>query len=130
MMQPLVVVVDDRPESQRSLWWALEDHGYRVETFIGGEDFLSRYKPEPGCVLLDMMMPEVDGAEVLRRMKIQDWMVPVIAYCLDPRSEVVARQLGAVAFLLKPILTDKLIDLLGRHTLDADEPFILSRANE
>src|SRR3954467_6833527 len=126
-VEPLIAIVDDDLRAAFALSTLAEGWGYRVACFDGGASFLDQYRPEPGCVLLDMLMPEVDGAEVLRRMRALGWAVPVIAYCLDPRSEPVARQLGAVAFLLKPIDHKRLIDLIVRYAAppDADEPFIL-----
>lgn len=125
-MEPLIAIVDDDLRTVFALSAFVEGWGYRVVGFSGGESFIDQYKPEPGCVLLDMVMPDVDGAEVLRRVAGLGWTVPVIAYCIDPRSEILARQLGAVGFLLKPIQTELLTDLLGQFALIPDEPHIRS----
>ena len=125
-MEPLIAIVDDDLRNAFALSTVVELVGFRDAWFDGGDDFMARYKPEHGCVLLDMLMPGTDGPQVLRRMKTLGWSVPVIAYCLDPRSEAAARQLGAAGFLLKPIPPEELLDLIRLlvETPEADEPFI------
>src|SRR5687767_4244684 len=67
---PLILAVDDTPENLEILSVRLEANGYLVETAADGEEGLRRARAlEPDLILLDVMMPKLDGIEVVRELK-------------------------------------------------------------
>src|SRR5688572_14477673 len=65
-----IMVVDDTPDNLRLLTDLLSDQGYRVRPAPGGERALASIQKEPpDLILLDILMPEMDGYEVCRRLK-------------------------------------------------------------
>jgi len=81
-------VVDDDPEILSLLKWGLSYEGYAVETVSNGVEALSKAREkEPDLVVLDVMMPEMDGVEVARRLR-QAGDVPILM--LTARGTVVA----------------------------------------
>jgi two-component system, NtrC family, sensor kinase len=104
---PRVLVVDDNAANRNVLCRRLERQGYAVEEAVNGEMALDRVATEPfDLVLLDIMMPLMDGFEVLERMRRDRRMrtVPVIVIsALDEIQSVVrAIEMGAEDYLFKP----------------------------
>jgi len=83
-----ILVVDDDPEILSLLKWGLSYEGYAVETASNGAEALSKAREkEPDLVVLDVMMPEMDGVEVARRLR-QAGDVPILM--LTARGTVAA----------------------------------------
>ena len=99
-----VLVVDDEPQIRRALRTALAGHGYQVEVAADGEAALTALATRvPDVVVLDLVMPGVDGFEVLRQTRT--WStVPVIVLSArgQERDKVEALDLGADDYLTKP----------------------------
>jgi signal transduction histidine kinase len=118
--QELVLVVDDGDINRRLLRGLLQARGYRVEEATNGEEALAAIARErPALVLLDLMMPVLDGFGVLERLKDdQGPFMPVIvvsaATDLDDRCK--ALRAGAHDFLSKPIVREEL-ELRVRNVL-------------
>src|ERR671925_380824 len=76
--QPLVLVADDEPRITKLVALTLHDEGFRVVTAGGGEEALKKAEEvRPDIVLLDIVMPDLDGIEVMRQLR--EWRpVPVI----------------------------------------------------
>ena len=110
-----ILVVDDERAVRESLRRALELEGYGVELASDGEEALRRLalEPTPDAVVLDILMPGVDGLEVCRRLRSEGNCVPVLM--LTARSEVDSRvaglDAGADDYLPKPFA---LAELLAR----------------
>jgi CheY-like chemotaxis protein len=107
MTAPRVLVVDDRPESRKLLALRLAHEGYTVEQADSGEAALARVAAQaPDLVLLDVVMPGMDGFEVCRRMREMPAMrgVPVVMVTSLEGTEDCVRGLeaGADDFILKP----------------------------
>ena len=110
-----ILVVDDERAVRESLRRALELEGYGVELASDGDEALRRLalEPAPDAVVLDILMPGVDGLEVCRRLRSDGNGVPVLM--LTARSEVDSRvaglDAGADDYLPKPFA---LAELLAR----------------
>lgn len=116
-MTPEVFIVDNDATIRDILCLQLESNGLRTEAFEKGEMFLQACgQQSPGCVLLDMMMPDMDGYEVLAAMNERGLQIPVIFISAhgDVSMAVRAMQLGAVDFLEKPIVGENLIKHVQR----------------
>jgi putative two-component system response regulator len=106
--QKTVLIVDDTPENIDVLRGAVKND-YKVKIATNGKKALSiaHNNPKPDIILLDIMMPEMDGYEVCRRLKedISTAKIPVIFITAktDMESEVRCLKLGAVDFISKPI---------------------------
>ncbi len=100
-----VHVVDDDEAIRRSIGFLLRKAGYAVETYAAGAVFLKAVSREtPGCVLLDVRMPELDGLEVQARLAQQGIAMPVVMLTGhgDVTLAVRAIKAGAIEFLEKP----------------------------
>ena len=110
-----ILVVDDEPAVRDSLRRALELEGYEVELAADGESALARLEASahPDAVVLDILMPGIDGLEVCRRMRAAGDAAPVLM--LTARAEVDSRvaglDAGADDYLPKPFA---LAELLAR----------------
>jgi two-component system response regulator MprA len=108
-------VVDDERAVRESLRRALELEGYTVELAVDGEEALQRLRlqPVPDAVVLDILMPGVDGLEVCRRLRADGNEVPILM--LTARAEIDSRvaglDAGADDYLPKPFA---LAELLAR----------------
>ena len=124
-----VLVVDDERAVRDSLRRALELEGYDVEHAVDGADALHRLEAngQPDAVILDVLMPGVDGLEVCRRIRGKGNGVPVLM--LTARTEVESRvaglDAGADDYLAKPFALEELLArlraLLRRVTSGAEE---------
>jgi two-component system response regulator MprA len=110
-----VLVVDDEPAVRDSLRRALELEGYEVDLASDGEEALARLEQtsHPDALILDILMPAMDGLEVCRRLRATGDEVPVLM--LTARAEVDSRvaglDAGADDYLPKPFA---LAELLAR----------------
>ena len=104
MSEGRVLVVDDEPQMRRALQRALKAHAYQVKLAADGMTALDLLAEQPvDMVLLDLMMPGIDGFEVLRRTRT--WSrVPIIVLTArgDEADTVAALDLGADDYLTKP----------------------------
>ncbi len=108
-----ILVVDDEPSLQKMLAHALEREGFQVQAVGDGEEALEAFKTyEPHLIVLDIMLPKLDGTEVCRRIRAQS-DVPIIMLTAkdDEIDRVVGLELGADDYLTKPF---SLRELLAR----------------
>jgi diguanylate cyclase (GGDEF)-like protein len=109
-----ILIADDEPHIRQILRFTLERAGYQVFTASDGEEALLRAAEiKPSLVLLDVMMPKVDGYEVCRKMR-QDFslnQVPVIMLSArgDQRDRVAGLENGANDYLVKPYSNEELL---------------------
>jgi two-component system response regulator MprA len=129
-----VLVVDDEPAVRESLRRALELEGYDVELAADGEEALERLgaRSAADAVILDVLMPGIDGLEVCRRLRAGANAVPVLM--LTARAEVDSRvaglDAGADDYLPKPFALAELLARLRallRRAANGDEPSHLLR---
>lgn len=103
-MKKKILVVDDEPDFLEMVKMRLEANKYEVVTAVNGKEALKKIKEErPAAVLLDILMPQLDGLETLKRIRRQDKNLPVFmisAFSNEERFKV-ARQLKASGFIVK-----------------------------
>lgn len=120
-----VLVVDDDPDIQLLLRLELEAEGHLVVTAADGLEALDRVaSTEPDVVLLDVMMPELDGWGVLELLEEPKPAVIVISGLATDRASHHrhAIELGALGFVSKPFDSVKLLEFVElAATLDADQ---------
>jgi FixJ family two-component response regulator len=115
-----VFLVDDDPGVRKSLTRLLRTRGFEVQAFASSEEFLSQHDPSvPGCAVVDVAMPGLDGLQLQAALSAGDLPRPVtfITGVGDIPMSVRAMQAGAVDFLTKP-LNDK--DLFAAITRAAE----------
>jgi FixJ family two-component response regulator len=105
-LTPTVFVVDDDVSVRESLEGLIASAGWRVATFDSAHAFLDRARaPGPGCLVLDVSLPDLSGLELQERLASDEVELPIIfitGYGNVPMS-VRAMKAGAVEFLTKPI---------------------------
>jgi DNA-binding NtrC family response regulator len=115
-IKPTILIVDDEPGARQSLEVILEDD-YRTLSAESGEEALKMFQKEAvDLVLLDVHMPEMDGLEVLRKIKEQDEEIDVIMVsALNlARQAVDAIKLGAYDYITKPYEPEDLLSTVDR----------------
>jgi FixJ family two-component response regulator len=111
--RPVVHVVDDDDAVRGSLNLLLKSAGLVAATHASAEAFLAAYDPErPGCLVLDVRMPGIDGLELQQELNRRGMIIPVIFITGhgDVPMAVEAMQHGAVDFLQKPFRDQDLIE--------------------
>ncbi len=117
---PRLLVVDDNPANLGVLVDHLERHGYEVLVALGGLEALERVRyAQPDLILLDVMMPDLDGFETCRRLKSQAHTrdIPVIfmTALTDIDSKVAAFAAGGVDYVGKPFQIEELLARVRTH---------------
>ena len=112
-MPKRVLVVDDEPDILSLIEYNLTKEGFEVVTARNGAEALQRTADLPDLVMLDVMMPELDGFETCRRLKADPRTAHIPVIFLTARSaevdEIVGLEIGADDFLHKPISPRKLV---------------------
>ncbi len=101
---PTILLVDDEEAVQKLLRYPLERDGFRVVSALDGEEALDVFANEnPDLVVLDIMLPRVDGLEVCKRLRARS-TVPIIMLTArdDELDKVVGLELGADDYITKP----------------------------
>ncbi len=110
-MDKLIFVVDDQAPILRLItYWVSEKWNYKVKTFDNAEDMLQALNMRPDLILLDIMLPGINGIEALKEVKKFDSKLPVIILSAQGRVDVAleALKLGAYDYFPKPIDTQRL----------------------
>lgn len=116
-MNETVLVVDDEERIRSSIRGILSDEGFRVVDTGDAPGVMDLiHREAPSIVLLDVWMPELDGIELLRRIKSEQPAVPVIMISghANIQSAVAATKLGAADFIQKPFSVDGLLASISR----------------
>ena len=126
---PRILIADDDPSNREVLAYYLRRQGYDVRTVTDGADAIAAITGSPfALVLLDVVMPGLDGLEALRRIRVthSPQQLPVILFTgLDaPDALASAGELGANAWLAKPY---QLADLLAAVRGQIASPTVLAR---
>jgi DNA-binding response OmpR family regulator len=104
MTSELILLVDDEPSIIQLARMYLERDGFRIQEAADGESALEAAKQKPALIVLDVMLPKVDGFDVCRRLRSAGDQVPIIM--LTARDEdidkILGLELGADDYLTKP----------------------------
>eukprot|EP01155_Anaeramoeba_flamelloides_P048708 Anaeramoba_flamelloidesc41161_g1_i6.p1 GENE.c41161_g1_i6~~c41161_g1_i6.p1 ORF type:complete len:204 (-),score=36.20 c41161_g1_i6:124-735(-) len=125
-----VFIIDDDADFRESVQWLLESTSYTIESYASAQEFLDDYDQRPGCMLLDVRMPEISGLALQQIMQERDIRLPVIVLTGhgDVPMAVTAMKNGALDFLEKPFDDDVLLKLVDRAMQEAEQRF--SQQNE
>lgn len=115
-----ILIIDDNPDNLRLLSSILQDHGYRARAANNGKRALATIeKEQPGLILLDIMMPEMDGYEVCKKLKENKSTVniPVIftSALYETVDKVKAFSIGAVDYITKPFNSEEILARINTH---------------
>jgi DNA-binding response OmpR family regulator len=123
-----ILLVDDEDSIQKLLTYPLERDGYRVVQARDGEEALRKFGDEPvDLVVLDLMLPRLDGLEVCKRLRAQS-TVPIIMLTArdDELDKVLGLELGADDYITKPFsireFRSRVRALLRRATAPRHDP--------
>src|SRR2546423_3125075 len=127
-----ILVADDDQSLVRTLMWILKENGYEVIVAPGGEGLMGKLEEErPHLLLLDIMMPKVDGLQLLAKMKADERFrdLPVLMISSMPPEEATVKSLGlgAADFIAKPFRVRELLARVKAHIRTAQE---LTRARD
>lgn len=115
-----ILIVEDDFAIRETVADVLQGEGFEVTCAANGAEALQRLEdggPQPGLILLDLMMPVMDGW-AFRSAQRQDPRIsdiPVVVTSAGAGAEQAANRLEPAAFLPKPFELDQLLDLVGRH---------------
>jgi DNA-binding response OmpR family regulator len=124
MTKPKILVVDDEPDALELVAFNLKRAGFQVVTAADGAEALRRaHEQLPDLVVLDVMLPELDGLEVCRRLRKESGTAGIPVLILTAKSAEIDRvlglELGADDYLTKPFSPRELVlrikNLLGRR---------------
>lgn len=117
-MTQRILVVEDEPQIARVLELELQFEGYEVTTAHTGTDGLIAYREQAfDLVLLDIMLPEMSGLDVLKRIRTDARMTPVILLTAkgETADKVTGLDLGANDYMTKPFEFDELLARIRTH---------------
>jgi len=120
--EPVVLVIDDDPNALELLERTIEAAGARVVTASDGREALSLARTlQPAAITLDIVMPGMDGWEVLSELKADATTadIPVIIVTMTTDRNL-GYALGATEFITKPVPRDQLVTLLDRHAIKGE----------
>jgi signal transduction histidine kinase/DNA-binding response OmpR family regulator len=113
---PLVLVVEDDPAAAELLTRQLVEAGYRTEVARTGNEAIARaLELQPAAITLDIILPEVDGWEVITRLKSDERTssIPIVVISVVDNPEL-GIALGAIDYFVKPVDTRELLNRLKR----------------
>ena len=115
MQAPLIWILDDEPQVVESLQWLLQTVGLATQVINKAQDLFNQpLDQQPGCLLMDVRMPQVSGLDLLLELKQQGVLLPVILMSghADVAMAVRALKSGAADFFEKPFNDQQLLDSL------------------
>ena len=120
-MSKRVLIAEDEPHIVESLSFVLQRKGYEVEAVFDGETALAQLRSHrPDVMILDVMLPRVNGFEVLKQVKSDAALhsVPVIILTAKGQAQDrrMAEEIGADGFMTKPFSNQEVIDEVRRLT--------------
>ncbi len=123
----VLLAIDDDPDVLELVKTRLANTEFSVVTALGGEAGLKAAQAiRPDVITLDILMPGLDGWEVLRRLKANPDLAatPVVMMSII-ENRALAFGMGAAECLVKPVSRDRLLEVLRRHALPSDAPVLV-----
>ena len=123
MSDPTVFIIDDDPSARRGVTRLVRAAGLNAESFPSAEDFLASGKADaPGCIVLDVRMPEMTCPELQAELGKAEHCLPIIFLSGHADVPIAAKAMkrGAADFLTKPVDRDDLLEAI-RVSLEKDE---------
>lgn len=132
---PLLLLVDDKPENLDILVSHLEGAGYDLAVALSGEDALNIVEQQnPSLVLLDIMMPGIDGFQTCLALKkithIKDVPVIFMSALADTESKVRGFAVGGVDFVTKPFQREEVLSRINTHLTIQRQHLLLQNQNQ
>ena len=119
---PIVAIIDDDTAVGEAIQMLIESYGWRAPTYDSAEIFLeSLRQARPSCLVLDLLMPGMNGVELQRALAVRRISIPVVVvtvYSNHPLAAA-AKQAGAQAVLAKPFDERELLDNIKRAIVQA-----------
>lgn len=115
--QCLIRVIDDDEDVRRSWQFVIEGEGWNVCTYASALEFLAQDANQiPGCLVLDVRMPEMSGLELQHEMKLRGIHLPIIFISAHGDIDMAVKSVkdGADDFLSKPVSTERLLDVIEK----------------
>ena len=118
-----ILVVDDEEDILSVLKFRLEANNYEVLSATDGQEGLNKARSErPDLIILDLMLPKLDGYKVCRMLKFDEGYknIPIIMFTArdQKKDEELGKEMGADAYITKPfeseVLLEKIKELLGK----------------
>jgi two-component system KDP operon response regulator KdpE len=130
-----VLVIDDEPPIRKLLRMGLSTQGYEVLEATNGKTALELLAQQPALIILDLGLPDIQGHELLRTIRLRDEAVPIVVLSSrgDEAGKVQALDLGADDYLTKPFGMDELLARMRaalRHQLQIQGERPVFRAGE
>ncbi len=115
-VRPLIALVEDEASVRRALARMLSASQFDVDVFASGQEFLDSLRTRlPDCIVLDYQMPGLTGRDVQRQLWLEQIRVPIIVVTAHDQPALREQCLadGAVAYLAKPLLRERLVSLIN-----------------
>ena len=124
-LKPIILIVEDEPDLAAPLAFTLEQNGFHPVCAANGTEAMDRLgqSPRPAAILLDLMLPDFPGTELLRRIQAEPQTSDIPVIMVTARNEeidiVVGLELGAADYITKPYSNRELLlrlrNVLRRH---------------
>ena len=119
-MAPQILLVDDNPTNLQVLYQTLDGQGYRLLAARSGKDAIAiAERAVPDLILLDVMMPDLDGFETCARLKAddrtRDCAIIFLSALTEPLEKARGLDLGAVDFVNKPFQAEEVLARVRTH---------------
>ena len=112
-----ILVVDDEPDTLGLIELTLKTAGYNVQTAIGGQHALRKLREESfDLVLLDIMMPDLSGFDVMKRLMNEPGPIPPVVFLTaksGQQDREMGKSVGAAGYLVKPTTRGDLLDTVA-----------------
>jgi DNA-binding response OmpR family regulator len=112
-----ILIVDDEPDTIGLIELTLRTAGYNVQSAVSGQLALRKIREESfDLVLLDIMMPDMSGYDVLKRLQAEPFPLPPVVFLTAkaaPQDRDMGRSLGAASYLVKPVTRGDLLDTVA-----------------
>jgi adenylate cyclase len=117
--KPVILIVDDDPDLAMIMRMILTHAGFEAHSVLSGQDALNWLAERtPDLILLDLMMPDINGFTILRKVRASETMsslpVVVLTAKADQKTRIESQSAGADAFLTKPINSKSLVEYVRR----------------